>query len=494
MAYQLIENFAAGLDTRKSPLTAPSGTVTRLVNAVITPGGEISKRRAFIQVADLDGGASGNSFGLAATASKLYVFRANAKPYTPPLIDDSTGSSFVVPGVTLNGLQVPNTDTTITQRDFDIFDGYVYLTVYDVGVGYRHYYQDIANTLQMLETEGSGKGGYIRTFQTKMYSVNGKTLHFSMIGNPMKWVPQVTVPANTGAGNINISMQDADSETLTSLEVYYDKLAIFSTEAVQIWAMNADQNKNQFEQLLRGVGTSAPRSPLQYGNGDVLFLDESGERSIKAKDASNSGSVSDIGSPVDPVLLALRRLKGSAYMNSAIALLEPSVGRFWMVFPDQIMVLSYFPGPKVTAWSTFTLPELGTAKVQHAVTCAGYIFIRDDQNRLWLYGGSNGLRYNNCGVEVRLPYLDGKKPGHNKTFQAFDATVSGVWRVAVSYDFNDANNEDTLATIDKPTWGFGALEMQGYASHFSLRFYNTDSLDATISNCAAHYEMADAEA
>jgi len=177
-------------------------------------------------------------------------------------------------------------------------------------------------------------------------------------------------------------------------------------------------------------------------------------------------------------------------MASAIALLEPSVGRFWMVFPDQIMVLSYFPGPKVTAWSTFTLPFVA----QYAVTCGGYIFIRDNANRLWLYGGADGLRYDNCGVEVRLPYLDGKKPGHNKTFQAFDATVSGTWRVAVSYDFNDSEKEDTLATIDKPTWGFGALEMQGYASHFSLRFYNTDTSNATISNCAAHYEMADAEA
>lgn len=482
MAYQLIENFAAGLDTRKSPLTAPSGTVTRLVNAVITPGGEIAKRRAFVKVADVPG-----TFGLAASATTLFVFGANTQPAEP---------NIGCPGVTLQGLKVPEAGVpTLAQRDFDIYDGLVYLTTYDTvsAPSYKHWYAVAGSPPStMLETEGSGKGAYIRTFQTKMYSVYGKTLHFSMIGNPMKWVPQVTTPANTGAGNINISLQDADSESLTSLEVYYNKLAIFSTEAVQIWEMNADQNKNQFDQLLRGVGTSAPRSPLQYGNGDVLFLDESGERSIKAKDSSNSGSVSDIGSPVDPVLVALRDLKGAAYMNSAISLLEPSIGRFWMVFPDQVMALSYFPGPKVTAWSTFTLEFT----VQHAVTCGGYIFIRDTVNRIWVYGGPNGNAYDNCGgvgVEVRLPYLDGKKPGHNKTFQAFDATVSGTWRVAVSYDFNDAEKEDTLATIDKPTWGFGALEMQGYASHFSLRFYNTDDKNATISNCAAHYEMADAE-
>ena len=475
MSYQLIENFAAGLDTRKSPLTAPAGTLTRLVNAVITPGGEIAKRRAFIPVATVPG-----TLGLAATASNLYVFGRNVSPAEPAL---------GVPGVTLKGLKVPNASTTYFQTDFDIFDGLVYMTAHEPGVAWRHYYQASGAPTTMIETEGTGKGPYIRTFQTKMYAVLGKTLHFSKISDPTKWVPQSENSANTGAGNINISMQDADSETLTSLEVYYDKLAIFSTEAVQIWAMDPDQLKNNFDQLLRGVGTSGARSPLQYGNGDVLFLDESGLRSLKAKDSSNSASVSDIGSPVDPVISALRKLKGSAYMNAAISLLEPSVGRFWMVFPDQILVLSYFPGPKVTAWSAFTLPFT----VQHAVTCGGYIFVRETADTIYVYGGPTGDAYDNCGVQIRLPYLDGKKPGHKKLFQMFDATVSGTWRVAVSYDFNNPDAEETIATIDRPTWNMGGNEATGYDSHFSLRFYNEDALPATLSNCAMHYEMADAE-
>ena len=475
MAYQLIENFAAGLDTRKSPLTAPSGTLTRLINAVITPGGEITKRRAFVPVANVAG-----SFGLAATAANLYVFGRNVSPAEPAL---------GVPGVTLKGLLVPNPATSYFQTDYDVFDGLVYMTAHEPAVAWRHYFQSAGAPTTMVETEGTGKGPYIRTFQSKMYSVLGKTLHFSKTGDPMLWVPESTTPANDGAGNINISMQDADSETLTSLEVYYDKLAIFSTEAVQIWAMDPDQLKNNFDQLLRGVGTSAPRSPLQYGNGDVLYLDELGLRSLKAKDSSNSASVSDIGSPVDPVILELRKLKGADYMKSAISLLEPSVGRFWMVFPDQVLVLSYFPGPKVTAWSVFTLPFTA----QHAVTCGGRIFLRDTADTIYVYGGPTGDIYDNCGVEVRLPYLDGKKPGHKKLFQMFDATVSGTWRVAVSYDFNTPDAEETIDTISVPTWNMGGHEVTGYDSHFSLRFYNTDANVATLSNCAMHYEMADAE-
>jgi hypothetical protein len=570
VTYQIVDNFAAGLDTRKSPLTSPAGTLTRLVNASITPGGEIAKRRAFVQVASVP-----NTFGLASTEANLFVFGKNIDPSLP---------SWPVPGVTLKGLKVPNADATLTQMDYDTFDGKVYLAC-RTGSGTLpsapttaenpHYWDPSTTGTGMLLTEGAGKGYYVRTYQSKMYAVLGKNLFFSAVGNPFIWnaatvvnsvvvtslsntsparvtvgaaditkfsngkrvvvsgaddthsaanglhtISAVGTPANTfilddvdcsgaaaaqttgvriddqptaGRGYINISLQDADSEQLTSLEVYYDKLAIFSSEAVQIWAVDPDPAQNAFTQLLRAAGTFSPRSPLQYGSGDVLYLDQSGIRSLKAKDSSNSAAVSDIGSPVDPTVQAMLLGKGQSYMDKAIALLEPSVGRFWMVFPDQILVLSYFPGPKITAWSTFTIPEIGTATVQYAVTCGGKIFFRTSDDRIFVYGGSDGLTFGNCGVEVRMPYLDGKKPGHKKQFAALDATVSGTWEARVSFDFDNPDAEEVLGTLTKPTWNVGAGELQGYDSHFSLRFYNNDTAAATISNCAVHYEMADSE-
>ena len=38
-----------------------------------------------------------------------------------------------------------------------------------------------------------------------------------------------------------------------------------------------------------------------------------------------------------------------------------------MIFPNQIFVLSYFPGPKITAWSRFILPFTA----DYAVSCGG---------------------------------------------------------------------------------------------------------------------------
>jgi len=220
----------------------------------------------------------------------------------------------------------------------------------------------------------------------------------------------------------------------------------------------------------------------------VLYLNQSGVRSVRARDASNAAAVSDIGSPIDGLIQALYISKGTSYFSKASAILEPIVGRFWMVFPNEIYVLSAFPGPKVTAWSYYTVPFT----IDYAVTCNGRVYLRSG-NDLYAYGGIDGNTYDNCGVEVRMPYLSMDKPGTNKIFQALDMTVSGSWTVKNSFDFNNPDNEETLGVFTQPTWRSGQCAFVGDSSHFSLRFYNNDSNQALLSNAAVHYNLADEE-
>jgi hypothetical protein len=48
--------------------------------------------------------------------------------------------------------------------------------------------------------------------------------------------------------------------------------------------------------------------------------------------------------------------------------------------------------------------------------------------------------------------------------------------------------------VSSSTWNKGRFAMQGYASHVSMRFYNTTNTAATLSNCAIHYNLSDDEA
>ena len=76
MAYYLVADFQSGLDTRKAVFSAPSGSLRRCSNAHITRGGEIEKRKAFVEIAD----ATAGTFGLHIVRGQLYVFGQGLRP------------------------------------------------------------------------------------------------------------------------------------------------------------------------------------------------------------------------------------------------------------------------------------------------------------------------------------------------------------------------------------------------------------------------------
>lgn len=78
--YLLIEDFKGGLDSRRGRFTAKAGTLYNLVNAHISRGGEIEKRKAFVPYAQLP---KGKTFGLQAANSILYTFGSEGAPLVP---------------------------------------------------------------------------------------------------------------------------------------------------------------------------------------------------------------------------------------------------------------------------------------------------------------------------------------------------------------------------------------------------------------------------
>ena len=80
MSYYLISDFQAGLDVRKSSLTAPAGTLRRCINAHVTRGGEIERRKGFVEVGDFDP----DTFGLHTVEDQLYTFGASPDMARPP--------------------------------------------------------------------------------------------------------------------------------------------------------------------------------------------------------------------------------------------------------------------------------------------------------------------------------------------------------------------------------------------------------------------------
>jgi len=475
LPYFTITDFAAGLDLRRSELTAPAGTLRSMTNCHVTPGGEIEKRMAFVPFWTVDP----SSKGLVEVNQKLYTFGPNG-PYK---VEPPSGTWSV-------GVLGQQTTSIHEIIDYDLFDNMVFVILWKNSAGaVGRYYNGADLPL--------ARGFYCRTYKNKMYTVEGSILYFSAIGNAGDW-SGLSPPATN---YIDLSMGDSDMTDSVALEVYYDKLAIFSSTAVQLWIMDPDFTKNQYVQTLRQAGTTAWRSVMQYGSGDVMYLSHSGVRSLRARNSSLAAAVSDIGSPLDPLLQDLFRTMGVSWMSGTIALLQPVTGRFWIIMAgskanddapltSKIYVLSAFPGPKITAWSEYDAGFVITAACIHN----NHVIVRDDQNVVYAYGGISdfGPVYDDCPVELIFPFHAGEQVATAKTFTGLDATCAGIpWQVSTAFNVEDPTAEDYVGEFNGTTFAQGRFAIQGHSTHMSLRLRSSEPGPQTLSNMVVHYQVAE---
>lgn len=476
MPYFLVENFSAGLDVRKHPLTSPAGTLRVATNCHVTPGGEIEKRMAFTQAFDVTG-----TIGLArGPDGKAIVFGTAA-----------SGPSGTYGSVTLAYVKLipPSGETLVKIVDWDIFASRLYVIAEDNTGALFHFYQDPPPG-PGLQGDGihvaNAPGRYCRTYKGKMYTVEGATIYFSTVGDPTDYVTTAS-----GAGFIDTSASDGEADDLHGLEAYYDQLAVFSRHAIQIWTMDTDPSNNTRAQVIRGIGTVSPRSPRQYGAGDVLFLADSGVRSLQARDSSNSGSVSDIGSPIDMYMIELIRDNVESYYHDAVTWLDEISGRFWLVLPDDIWVLSLFPGPRVTAWSRYTpeIPGTGAFEPMEITQIEGSVIVRTSGDDILAFGGTDQNTFDAVEAEVQLPYLDGQRPAHWKMFKGLDVAITGTWTFDVSFD-PDNESWSQVATLTKSSFPLQRIPFTGYSPGVFVRAKTTVASRAVLANLAVHYDLS----
>ena len=383
--------------------------------------------------------------------------------------------------------------TLVRQVSFDVYNGLIYAVFLGSDGAYYHYYNGMAVTLPPAV---AGSCTYCRTYKEKMYTLSGRYLYFSAVGDPTTW--QDPPPdregnvAHNGSGFINIGANDADSDNLISMEVYYDKMAIFSLLSCQLWFLDPDPSLNQYYQTLRDAGTVAVRSARQYVANDVYFLGTHGIRSLRARDLSLTAAVADVGSPLDPLIQSL--FGAGPDMTRMIALLSPRSGRIWMVLADRIYILSNFASPNISAWSVY-LPDGWT--VDDAVYADPYVVLRDTAGHLYRFGSAGPLVYDSCPVTVTLPWLSFDKPTTFKWYEGFDAICTNAWNVQASLDpaLDGASSQpwDQWCVLNGPTTLLGRIPVQSRSTHVQMQITCAASGPATFSKLFVHYSPGDTD-
>jgi len=143
MPYVLVEDFKAGIDTRRTSVTSVPGSlyglndagVAGLTNAHITRGGEIEKRRAFKLWATLPA----NTHGLAAGGGRVYVF-ADCHTGRPSMTGQPEELSVIKMESRYKGNTGEEDMAKILSTDF--FDGKPYAAVEFEDGRINHYWGD----------------------------------------------------------------------------------------------------------------------------------------------------------------------------------------------------------------------------------------------------------------------------------------------------------------------------------------------------------------
>lgn len=330
----------------------------------------------------------------------------------------------------------------------------------------------------------SGTGVSVLTFKQKLYSTASSNLYFSALGSATQWISGVDY------GFINMASQAAGEESLTVAQEYQGLMAIFSENNIRIWSISEDSAANVFLQTLQNTGTTAPGSVVPYGNNDVFYLDTSGVRSIKARDSSNAAYVSDVGTPIDTHIRAYMDTLTEEEIASAVGIVEPIEGRFWLGIKNRIYVLSYFPSAKISAWSFYEVDFT----VKHFAKAGDRIYVRGEDSggtdRLYLYGGESNNTYPDAGEDIcviELPYFDAENPAGFKDLIGFDIIGINDWVVEILPDPADETKKVSQGTASGTTYGKQRFGATGVTPLFAVNLTCSAAGQATLSALAMHY-------
>jgi len=329
----------------------------------------------------------------------------------------------------------------------------------------------------------SGTGVSVLTFKQKLYSTASSNLYFSALGSPTQWISGVDY------GFINMASQTAGEETLTVAQEYQGLMAIFSENNIRIWSISEDSSANVFLQTLQNTGTVAAGSVVPYGNNDVFYLDTSGIRSIKARDSSNAAYVSDVGTSIDTHIREYMDTLTEEEIASAVGVVEPIDGRFWLGIKNRIYVLSYFPAAKISAWSFYEVDF----DVKHFAKVGDRVYVRgteDGVDYLYLYGGATNNEYPGTNEDVcliELPYFSANNPAAFKELLGFDIIGINNWRVDILPNPADESVKVFQGTAIGTTYGKERFGTTGVTPLFAVNLTCSSAGSATLSALAMHY-------
>lgn len=357
-----------------------------------------------VTITNVATGTANNGFSLVGTWTNTFTINGVGAS-TSVVIDHTAGGVDAISAVA-------QVDTLTLGGTFEQGDGFGVKAISGTANQVIEYFGNFAKPL--------GTATCLRTLWRKVYVGMGPLIQFCKVNTATKW----NVDTDPGAGFFNASTHIGGSESANAFAPYQGRGAIFSRRAIQLWTLQDDDTLNALDQVIENTGTRSPRTAIEFGGNDVFYLDDTGVRSLRARDASNNAFLSDVGVAIDRLVQEwMRSGVSESQIAGACAVVEPVDGRFMLAVGTRIYVYSYFFSSKVAAWTWYEPGFTPTWMVRTKTR----VYARGDDNVLYLLGGQSGVEYDSCKVTAQLPFFSEGRPGTFKQFTGADIAATGTW-------------------------------------------------------------------
>lgn len=432
---------------------------------------------------------SGNDAVATALAAKIDLrddMSASAVGALITMTGDNVDEAFTITKSTVNNGSVNDQDITLTETQ-TADPTHVEITTAEI-IGTFEAADSFTITIEGTDYTVTGAAAGIGltalTYNQKIYSVTTSLLYFSALNAPTQW------GSGTGNGFINMANEKGGNEPLVGAAEYQNKMAIFSRNNIRIWNIDVDPDNNSVDRSVRNSGAISDRSIEPFGNIDLFYLNDSGVRSLRARDSSDAPSVNDVGVTIDPFIVEYMESLPEATVERAVSVIGEE-GRYWLAVGQYIFVFSFFPGTKINAWTYYDLSdEIGSGYIDEMVKVGKRVYVRSGDT-IYLYGGDDGVTYpddDEITAEVALPFLSANKPATIKSISGFDIGLTGTWACYLLPDPNREDVELEIGTFNKSTFSQPDIPIEMPTPMFALRLLCDKAGAATVSLLAIHYE------
>jgi len=292
----------------------------------------------------------------------------------------------------------------------------------------------IADTRRVLD-ERCPNTKTVAITASKIFSGDSDIIAYSATINPLDW----STPND--AGYIPFGLNTHGSQDVSALGLYRSNLVAFNSKGFQMWQVDEDPaNFAILDAIAVGIPTSANRS-LQPVSNDLVFLTETGIRSMGIAGASTNLQAGDFGKQIDPLVKA-KLVAG----ETPLSLYYPGAGQYWLIFGAEAFVLTMNGGKADRSWSRYVFPsdiDDWTILDQDLMLRSGdKIWRLDDAAERDDQVGDPASSGTAFVGRIWWPYLDFGRFGGDKQMVGFDLVATGA--VTVQFGYNQS--DDTQVT------------------------------------------------